>query len=64
LRKLTGNHHNEEQDMKTYAIEFKNGKTEYVSAASRKAAFMKKFGVGEAAAKALHGVKFALLCKN
>ena len=50
--------------MKTYAIEFKNGKTEYVSASSRKAAFMKKFGVGEAAAKALHGVKYALLCNG
>jgi len=50
--------------MKTYAIEFKNGKTEHVTAASRKAAFMKKFGVGEAAAKALHGVKYALLCNS
>ncbi len=42
--------------MKTYAIEFKNGNKEYVSASSRKSAFMKKFGVSEAAAKELHGV--------
>ena len=52
------------RNMKTYATEFKNGKIEYVSAASRKAAFVKKFGVSEAAAKALHGVKYALLCNN
>lgn len=50
--------------MKTYAIEFNNGEVKYVSATSRKAAFVKMFGVSEAAAKALHGVKYALLCNS